>query len=194
MADTTHGTTGAGAVRETAERGVDETKKAIRDSTDTARQQVKQAAELAREGAEQAQDIGRATVRSAAELQGQIAEIGQDQSRRGLESAARIVDIYREAGEGTVSDVQALFGAFSHIGRGMQQMQHAWLDTLEWSTERTPRRPQDLLRCNSPIEFAEAQRDLYRHGVAYMIHATATMLDVMGRTVAEASRSVEGRN
>ena len=88
---------------------------------------------------------------------------------------------------------EALIEAFSNIGRGVQQMQHAWFDILNKSIDRAARRPQDLLRCNSPVELAEAQRDLYREGVSYMVNATTTWLNLMAQTAQEAGRPLEHR-
>jgi len=204
MADTTHATTegannrdraaaGAREGRAAVERGTRETKQLLREGAETAKEQIGAAAGLARDTAEQSQDLTRAGLRAAAEVHGQLADLGHDQGRRGIHAAARVADIYRDTAETTAGDVQALILAFSHIGQGVQQMQHAWLDLLERSLDQATRRPQDLLRCNSPVEFAEAQRDLYRDSVAYLVDATSTMLDVMGRTAHDASRSLGAR-
>ena len=179
--------------RRGVDRGARETKEMAREGMETAKRQAAETVETTRNAMGQTHEVARMGLQAAAEVQGQIAEIGHDQGRQGIKTAVRVADIYRETTENTVGDVQALMLAFSNLGRGMQQMQHAWFDLLNKSIDHATRRPQDLLRCGSPVELAETQRDLYQDGVAYMVDATTTMLDLMSQTARDASRSLESR-
>ncbi|MDB5361048.1 MAG: hypothetical protein JWO51_2345 [Rhodospirillales bacterium] len=201
MTDSAHETSPGGSrpatehadTKRTVDRGAREAKNVASDATEAAKRQVAGAVETAHRTAEQSHDVARMGLRAAAEVQGQIAGLGQDQGRQNIKTAARVTDIYRETTESTADDVQALMLAFSTLGRGMQQMQHSWFDLLNKSIDQATRRPQDLLRCSSPVELAEAQRDLYRDGVAYWIDVMTTMLGLMGQTAKNAGRSLEGR-
>jgi len=180
----------AGDAKRTAERFARDSEDTIAEGGETAKRRV---AETARESVEQARDFTQTGLDAAAGFRGRVAEIGRDQGIKGMKTAARVVDIYRETTESTAEDVQALIEAFSNIGRGVQQMQHAWFDILNRSIDQAARRPQDLLRCKSPIELAEAQRDLYREGVSYMVNATTTWLNLMAQTAQQAGRPLEQR-
>jgi len=179
--------------RAAMDRVARETKQTLRDGTDAAKEEIAETVGAARDTIDQSHDVARMGLRAAAEVQGQIADLGHDQGRRGLHTATRVADIYRETTESTAGDVHALFLAFSHFGRGVQQMQYAWFDLLEKSMDQARRRPQDLMRCGSAIEVAEAQRDLYRDGVSYMLDATTTLFDLMGRTAKQAHGSLDAR-
>ena len=177
--------------KRSVERATRDAGEVTKETTERGEEQVTEALGTARETGERTSDFARMGLRSAAEVQGQIAAMSHDQGRKGIRAAAIVTDIYRETTESTAQDVQALMTAFSELGLGAQQMQHAWFELINRSLEHATRRPQDLLRCGSPVELAEAQRDLYRDGVAYMVDATTTMLDLIGRTAAHAGRSLE---
>jgi hypothetical protein len=179
--------------KRTTERGARDAREMASEGLEGVRHQMSETVETARDAVGQTHDVARLGLRAAAEVPGQIAEIGHDQGRQGIKAAARVADIYRETTESTVEDVQALMMAFSSLGRGMQQMQHAWFDLLNKSIDRATRRPQDLLRCGSAVELAETQRDLYQDGVAYMVDATTTMLQLMSRTAQVAHQALENR-
>ena len=72
------------------------------------------------------------------------------------------------------------------MGRGMQTMQHAWLEMLDHSMEHAAHKPQDLLRCKNLVELAEVQRDLYLDAVNHMFESTSRLFDLAGRTVQDA--------
>jgi Phasin protein len=182
---------------EAGERRIGETagaaRKAAADGVEAAQRQTGEAIGATRKMAAEGHDLAHAGLSAAAEIQGQVVEMGHDQSRRGIRHAARMTDIYCGATADTADNVQALMVAFYNVGRGVQQMQHAWFDLLNRSIDNAARHPHDLLRCRSPVELAETQRDLYRDGVAYMVDATTTMLHLIGETAERAGRSLEGR-
>jgi hypothetical protein len=74
------------------------------------------------------------------------------------------------------------------MGRGLQSMQHAWLEMLDHSIENAAHKPQDLLRCKNMIELAEVQRDLYIDAINYAFESTGRLLDLAGRTAQDAVR------
>ena len=192
----------AGSTRATehgSAHGAEETSEVRRSAQDmkeegaATRRQAAATTETLRDTMEHSHDVARVGMRAAAEAQGQIAEIAQEQGNHGIKTAARMAEIYLETADRTVEDVQALVLAASNLGHGVQKMQHAWLDILSKSLDQATRRPQDLLRCGSAIEFAEAQRDLYQDGVAYMVDATATMLTMIGETARDTNRALQAR-
>lgn len=180
-------------VRHSLEQDTRDAKEMIEDGAATTRRQAAAATEALRDTMENTHDVARVGMRAAAEVQGQVAELGQDQANRGIKAAARMAEIYRETADRTVQDVQALMVAASTLGHGAQKMQHAWLDLLSKSLDQAKRRPQELLRCGSPVEFAEAQRDLYQDGISYMVDATTTMLTMLGEMAQETNRSLQAR-
>lgn len=152
-----------------------ETKHAAREGAAVARAALAETADAARDTMEQTHDTARQGLKAATEARGQI------------------VEIYRDTTESTVGEVQALVQAFSQLGRGVQEMQHAWLDLLERSVTQASHRPQELLRCGSPIELAETQREIYRDGLTYMLDATSILFTVMGETAKRAHGTLDGR-
>ena len=97
----------------------------------------------------------------------------------------------------TAEDVQALLSSYAHLGLGLQQMQHAYFDllhrSLERATKRGARKPQDLFRSNSLLEFAEIQRDLYRDAVGLTFEASMTMLRFASQVARDALQPLENR-
>jgi hypothetical protein len=132
-------------------------------------------------------------VRAAAGLNGRMADAGYGRSHRVLGAAARALDIYREAGDSTAENVQALFSAYVTLGRGAQQMQHACFDLLDRAVVHATHKPQDLLRCKTLEEFAEVQRDLYLDAVNHALESSTTLLQLASQMTQQAMRPLQAR-
>ena len=130
-------------------------------------------------------------VRTAAGVGGRIADINFGRGHHLLASTAQAMDVYRDAAERSADRLQALFNSYVTFGRGVQQMQHAWLEMLDHSIENAGHKPQDLLRCNNLVELAEVQRDLYLDAVHYAFDASSRLLEMAGRTAQEAVRPLQ---
>lgn len=105
-----------------------------------------------------------------------------------MTAAAQAMDVYRDASERSAERLQALFSSAMMMGRGLQSMQHAWLEMVDHSIEHAAHKPQDLLRCKSVVELAEVQRDLYLDAVNHAFELTSRLLEMAGRTAQDAVR------
>jgi hypothetical protein len=178
----------------------------LHSAADQTRQEARQAgekgAEAAKHTAQAAADVtwrtaevvaeGREAtmsgLRAIAGVQGPLADASFEQSRRVVETTARITYLYREAAERAAGDVHALFDAWTSLGRGLQDWQYAYFDALRQAVESVARRRQDFVRSNSPVQFAEVQRDLYVDLVSNTCRANATLLQLAGQITQNAVR------
>jgi hypothetical protein len=151
------------------------------------------AVEMGQRVAEQGREVMLLGVRAAAGMNGRIADAGYGRSHRVLGAAARALDIYREASDSTAENVQALFSAYMTLGRGAQQMQHAYLEMLDRAADRAAHRPQDLLRCKTLEQVAEVQRDLYLDAVNRALESSTTLLQLAAQTAQQAMRPLQAR-
>jgi len=151
------------------------------------------AVEMGQRVAEQSREVMLLGVRAAAGMNGRIADAGYGRSHHVLGAAARALDIFREAGDSSAENVQALFSAYMTLGRGAQQMQHACLEMLDRAVERAAHKPQDLLRCKTLEEFAEVQRDLYLGAVNQALESSTTLLQLAAQTAQQAMRPLHSR-
>jgi hypothetical protein len=174
-------------------RTADEARNIGSSVADTMARSADAAVDITQRVAEQGRDVVWLGVRTAAGVNGRFADVNYGRSHRVLESTARALETYRAAGESTAENVQALFATYLQVGRGLQQMQHAYLEILDRSLERATHKPQDLLRTKSIEEFAEVQRDLYLDAVNHAIEASSTLLQIAGRVAEEAVRPLQNR-
>ena len=151
------------------------------------------AVEMGQRVAEQGREVMLMGVRAAAGMNGRIADAGYGRSHHLLGAAARALDVYRDAGDSTAENVQALFSATMTLGRGAQQMQHAWLELLDRAVDRATHKPQDLLRCRTLEQVAEVQRDLYLDAVNHALESGTTLLQLAARTAEQAMRPLQAR-
>lgn len=194
----------SGRAREAAERITEQTK----ETTEQAARQAREISEnfadllarttdLAVNTTERAAEQGREAVwqgvRAAAGMQARLADVGYGRGHRLIGSSARMIELYREASENTAETVQALVKSYVHLGRGMQEMQRAYLDLLDRAVERSTRKPQDLLRCRSLEEFAGVQRDIYVDAVNHAVEATSTLLDLASRAAQDALEPLQNK-
>ena len=146
----------ARATRETTERGeamaqqaADEFRDMGETVADTVAKTADAAVEMGQRVAEQGREVIMLGVRAAAGMNGRLAEVGYGRSHRVLGAAARALQIWRETGDTTAENLQALFSSYLRLGQGVQRMQHAWLDMLDRAVDEAANTPQDLLRCRS---------------------------------------------
>jgi hypothetical protein len=179
------------------EEAAQHTVEQLRDVGDAVAETVARTADAAVEMGQRVADQGREVmllgVRAAAGMNGRIADAGYGRSHHVLGAAARALDIYRQAGDSTAENVQALLSAYLTLGRGAQQMQHAWVDLLDRAVERATHKPQDLLRCKTLEEIAEVQRDLYLETVSHALESSTTLLQLAVQTAQQAMRPLQAR-
>jgi hypothetical protein len=161
--------------------------------TDAAVRTAGVASEMGQRAAEQGRDVMLLGLRSAAGMNGRFADVSYGRSHHLLGATARALDIYREAGEHTAENVQALITSSISLGRGIQQMQHAYVDLWGRAMERAKRKPQDVLHAKTLEELAEVQRDLYLDAVNYALEASTTLLQLTARVTQDAMRPLQGR-
>jgi hypothetical protein len=148
-------------------------------------------AEMSSAVADQGGDVMFMGVRTAAGVGSRIADISYGRGHHLLSSVAQAMDIYRDAAERSADRLQALFASYVALGRGMQQMQHTWLETMDHTLENAVRKPQDMLRCSNVIELAEVQRDLYLEGLHHAFETNSRLLEMAGRVVQDAVRPMQ---
>lgn len=146
---------------------------------------AKQAADTAtRETAE--------TAHRMTESQRGIADALSEHGGRTLEAVSKASEIYRDAHGAHSEDVSALLNSYSTVAKGFQEIQRAWLETLQKSLETSARAPQ-MLRWSSFSEIAQSHRELLRESMENLLEGNARVLRIAGKTAEEAARPIEGR-
>ncbi len=130
-------------------------------------------------------------VRTAAGVGSQIADMSYGRGHHLLATSVQVMDIYRDAAQRSADRLQALFSSYMSLGRGIQRMQHAWLEMLDHTLENAAHKPQDLLRCNNVVEVAEVQRDLYLEAIRHAFESSSQLLELAGSTVQDAVRPMQ---
>jgi vacuolar-type H+-ATPase subunit H len=180
-----------GRAQETLSRTTDEARAVGSEITETMARSAETTVDIAQRSAERGREVIWLGMRTAAGVNGRFVEAGYDRSQRLLEATAHALEIYTQAGESAAEKVQALFGTAVQMGRGVQQMQVAYLQLLDRTLQQASRKPQDLLRAQSIEEFAEVQRDLYLEAVNHAFEATSTLLQLAGRVAQQAVPSTQ---
>lgn len=153
-----------------------------------------QTTETIQHTASQAQEEIAWGLRAVTALQNPLIEAGLAQAHRMADSAARIAAAYREAGERTAEDMQAILSSGAALARGVQECQRAWLDLAQQGTERMLRQRQTMLHTvGTPIAFAEAQRDFCVEMVKGLFTAQTTLLQLAGQIAQDAAEPLQAR-
>jgi hypothetical protein len=184
------------AINETshvAQNAADRARDAGQSMTETVAETANAAANMSSKAAEQSREVLMLGVRTAAGVGSRVADINFGRGHHLLSSTAQAMDIYRDATERSAERLQALFSSYMTFGRGLQNMQHAWLEMLDNSIEHAVHKPQDMLRCKNVIELAEVQRDLYIDAINHVFESTSRLLDIAGRTAQDAVRPLQTR-
>lgn len=174
-----------------ARNATDRAKELGLSMTETVAETANAATEISSRAAEQGREALRLGVQTAAGVSGRVADINFGRSHHLMSSAAQAMDIYRDASERSAERVQALVSSAMSMGRGLQTLQHAWLEMIDKRMEHSTRKPQDLLRCKSMVELAEVQRDLYVDAVNHALASTSRLLEIAGRTAQDAVRPLQ---
>ena len=172
-----------------AERG----RQASEAATETAGEATRAATDASLKVGASSRDAMLMGARTAAGVTGRVADIGFDRGQHLLSSSAHAMDIYTGAAERSAERVQALLASSLVLGRGLQKMQHAWMEMVDQSIERAAHRPQDLLRCKTLVEVAEVQRDLYTDAVNHAFETSSRLLELAGRVAHEAVRPLQSQ-
>lgn len=176
-----------------AQHAAERTKEFGQSMTETAAETATAATNMSSKAVEQGREALLMGVRTAAANAGRVADINFGRGHHMLASAAQAMDVYRDASERSAGRVQALFSSCMTFGRGLQSMQHAWLEMMDHTMENAAHKPQDLLRCKNIVELAEVQRDLYIDAINHTFESTSRLLDIAGRTAQDAMRPLQSR-
>jgi hypothetical protein len=171
--------------------GVDHPKEASHLTAETVAEAVDTASAMSSKAVEEAREAMMAGVRTVASVGGHVADISFDRGHNLLASATHTMDIYRDASERSADGIQALFSSWMAMGRGLQQVQRAWLEIFDQSMEHAVHKPQDLLRCKTIVEVAEVQRDLYVDAVSQAITSSSRLLEMVNHTARDAMRPLQ---
>jgi hypothetical protein len=173
---------------------MDESEAMIGTVAETVSRTADAAVDITQRVADQGREVVWLGMRAAAGVNGRLADVSYGNGHRFLEQAARMMDIYGQASESTADNLKTLFNASLSLGRGIQQMQHTWLNLLDRSVNDAARKPQDLLRCKSPVEFAEAQREIFVQSIDRAIETSTTMLQLAERVVRDAIGPLQSKS
>ena len=171
-----------------AQHATDRAKEIGQSMTETVAETANAATNMSSKAAEQSREAMMMGVRTAAGVGSRVADISFGRGHHLMSSAAHAMDVYRDASERSAERVQALFSSVMLMGRGLQSMQHAWLEMIDHTMENAAHKPQDLLRCKNMVELAEVQRDLYLDAINHAFESTSRLLDMAGRTAQDAVR------
>ena len=183
-----------GSVEDVLTRTVDEAGAVGSSMADTMARSTEATVDLSQRAAEQGRDVVRLGMRTAASMNSRFADTSYDRNHRALESTIRAVEMYREATESSANKVQTLLTSWTTLGRGMQQIQLAYLQQLDRTLKGASRKPQDLLRAKSVEEFAAIQRDLYIDTVNYAFEASSALLQMVAGVAQEARPVLPSRS
>jgi phasin family protein len=180
-----------GEAAQAVQNGTDRAKEVAQGVTETVAETANAAANLSSKAAEQSREVMMMGVRTAAGVGSRVAELSFDRGHHFVSSAAHAMEVYRDASERSAERVQALFSSYMTFGRGLQTMQHAWLEMVNHTMEQAAHKPQDLLRSKNAVELAEVQRDLYIDAVNHAIESTSRLLEIASRTAQDAVRPLK---
>jgi hypothetical protein len=180
-------------IGDAANHATDEARDIGERGTEAAAEATRTAIHVGQHAADQGRETVSRGMRMIADASAPLAEMSYGQGRRFVETSARVSNLYREAGDETAGDVQALTTTYSQLGQGMMRMQHAYFSVMQQSLSRAKHQPQDLLRCKSVTEFVEVQRDLYTDSVAFMLESSTTLMRLAGEIVQGATGPLEAR-
>jgi hypothetical protein len=175
------------------EKGAEATKRSAETIAHVTRRGAEAAADVTRRAAAQGQDAAISSLRAIAAAQEPLTDVGLDQSKRALEVASRVTDVCRQGAERSAEHVRALVESWIQLGQGLQRWQHAYFDQLQECASTVAQKRQQLASCNSPVEFAEVQRDLYVDLVNNTFKATTTLLQIAGQISQEAAQPLQQR-
>ena len=181
------------AAKRSAGTAADATRSTARAAAETVGRGAETAAETARRAAELGRETAMSGLRAMANAQGPLTEAGFEQSRRALEITSRVTDVYRQAAERAADDVHAIFDSWMSLGRGVQQWQQAYVDASRQSLESLATKRQNMLQSDSPVRFAEVQRDLYVDLVSNTVQASTRLLELTGQIVQDLVRPLRER-
>ncbi len=149
--------------------------------------------ETAQRTIEHGRETAQRSIDAIASAQAPLADMRQEGTRKFAENAEKVTAVYRDAAERSADDIKALVGAYSNIGRGLQGYQHAYLDDLRQSMQTMTSKWQALFRAQTPVAFAETQRDIYFESLTGMISGTTKLLELMGKISQDASKPLQQR-
>lgn len=159
----------------------------IKQANEKATQAVSEATNVASKATTSGVDAIMTGVRTAGDISGRVGDISFGRSHQMLTSATRAMDVYTDATERSAERVQALVSSCMTLSRGLQKMQHMWLEMLDYSMKHATHKPQDLLRCKTLLEVAEVQRALYMDAVNHAVTSGSRLLEMAGRTAQDAA-------
>lgn len=149
--------------------------------------------ETSRIALEQAAETARQTDEAAGRVR-QMAEQGLATAGRiARESAEDGAAAARAATRDTGADLSALLAASSAMLQGWQELQRAWIDTMERTLRASAQAPQSLLRAGSLPELMRVHESLLRETLETMMAGSRRMLEITGRTARDAARPIEQR-
>jgi uncharacterized protein (DUF1778 family) len=178
-------------ISDAAQAGADHAREAGHRMTETVADTAGAASNLSSKAAEQSREALLIGVRTAADVGCRVADISFGRGHHWLTSATQAMDIYRDASDRSAECMQALFSSYMTFGRGLQAIQHAWLESADHALESATHKPRDLLRCKNVVELAEVQRDLYVDALNHAVESTSRLLDIAGRTAQDTVRSLQ---
>jgi len=106
-------------------------------------------------------------------------------------TVATVIDIQKQNADLTTERVKSLLLAATNYGRGLHDMQLAYVDMGVRSVELLQRGMQNLLTCGNPTEVAVLQREMLREGMDQLLVGVTTILQASSKAAAQASEPID---
>lgn len=177
-----------------AQNGAGHSKEAAQTASETVAEAANTVTAISSEVVERSYEAVMTGVRTAADVGSRVADISFGRGHHLLSSTTHMMDIYHSASKQSAGRVQALFSSWMAMGRGFQQMQHAWLGILDHTVKNAAHKPQDILRCKTMVEVAEVQRDLYNSAINYTVELSSRLFEVVNLTAQDAARPLRSHH
>jgi len=118
------------------------------------------------------------------------------QVQRSAETMAKVIDIHKvidiqkQNAELTAERVKSLVTASVAYGRGLHDMQLAYVDMVVRSLELLQRSSRDLATCSNPAAAAELQRELLRESMDQLLEGVTKVLQASSQAADQASQPI----
>ncbi|HET6238065.1 MAG TPA: hypothetical protein VFE41_24375 [Acetobacteraceae bacterium] len=103
---------------------------------------------------------------------------------------AMVIDIQKQNADLTTERVKSLEIAATNYGRGLHDMQLAWVDMAVRSVEVLQRGMQNLNGCGSPTDLAVVRREILREGMDHMLVGVTKVLQASSKAADQESKPI----
>ena len=96
-----------------------------------------------------------------------------------------------EAGTNAGDRMKAVLAVSAAYAQGLREMQVAYIELVHRSMELMQRTTRDLIRCTSPADVAEFQKEMLRDGMEQMFQGASKILETTNKVADDALRPIQ---